>query len=160
VTAGHSTACLLAALALAGCALIAPPPPKPPHPAPLAHHPRPPASGTPAGTGPSGSAAAAAALPHPAPAPAPAAPAEEPLPAPIDVVGLSQSEVRTLLGPPTARVAQGANETWTYRAPGCAVEVAFYYDVSRSAFFALSQRLTGGKDAQHCLAQVHAAHPS
>jgi hypothetical protein len=154
VTAGHSAAALLGLLALAGCALVAPPAGKPAHPAPLAHHPRSPPS-----TAPSGSAAAAGTRPHPAAAPAPA-PAQTPLPAPLDVVGLSQSEVRTLLGPPTARAAQGANETWTYRAQGCAVEVAFYYDVSRSAFFALSQRLTGGADAQHCLAQVHAAPPS
>ncbi len=150
-------ACLLAlfCLGLGGCALFAPPKPKPVvhHPAPVAHHARPPAS-----TAPSGSAAAAGTLPHPPPAPAPA-PAPEPL-APVDVVGLSQSEVRALLGPPAARVAQGANETWTYRGPGCSAEVAFYYDVSRSAFFALSQRLTGGGGAQQCLAQVHAAHPS
>ena len=78
----------------------------------------------------------------------------------MDVVGQSQSEVRALLGPPAARVAQGANETWTYRGPGCSAEIAFYYDVSRSAFFALSQRLTGGGGAQHCLGQIHAAHPS
>lgn len=152
VTAGHGRAAFTAgvaslALALAGCALL-PPPPKPQRSAHLPPKPHPVTS-----TAPSGSAAAAGALHHQPPPAAPPA-------APVQVVGLSQDAVRRLLGPPAAEHAQGPAQTWTYEGIGCRVEIAFYYDVTRSGFFALSQQLAGGGDGETCLAQIHDARSS
>jgi hypothetical protein len=71
------------------------------------------------------------------------------------LVGLSQPEVRQLLGPPTAISTKGAAVAWTYQHVGCTVEVAFYYDVMRNGFFALSQRRIGSGEEQACLANAH-----
>ena len=81
-------------------------------------------------------------------------------PGPLQLVGLSQSEVRQLLGPPTASSTKGAAVAWIYRHAGCTIEIAFYYDVTRNGFFALSQRSTGGGEAQACLANAHDNHAS
>jgi hypothetical protein len=80
--------------------------------------------------------------------------------APLQLVGLSQSEVRRLLGPPTTSATKGSAVAWIYRHAGCTVEIAFYYDVTRNGFFALSQRSTGGGEAQACLANTHDNHAS
>jgi hypothetical protein len=68
---------------------------------------------------------------------------------------MSQSDVRRLLGPPTATSTRGAAVAWTYQRAGCTIEVAFYYDVTRNGFFALSQRPIGSGDDQACLANAH-----
>jgi hypothetical protein len=81
-------------------------------------------------------------------------------PGPLQLVGLSQSEVRRLLGPPTASSTKGAAVAWIYQHAGCTIEIAFYYDVTRNGFFALSQRSTGGGEAQACLANAHDNHAS
>lgn len=130
-----------AALGVAGCALL-PPPRKPQHAA--VTHPQPHPSTAP----PSGSAAAAGRL-HPGLPPPP-----------VNVVGLSQAAVRGLLGPPAAQSSQGAAQTWTYAGAGCRVLIAFYYDVTRRDFFALSEHLAGGGEGKDCLARIHAAHAS
>ena len=135
----------LAVLALAGCGLL-PPPHKPTvQTATPAHPPRPhPPRPTPLPT--TGSAAAAGRLPQ----------VSTP---PLRVVGLSQEAVRRLLGDPAAAHAEGPAQTWRYDGPaGCRVDIAFYFDVTRSGFFALSQRLAGGGDGGDCLARIHAAH--
>jgi hypothetical protein len=80
--------------------------------------------------------------------------------APIHVVGLPQAEVRQLLGPPTTSSTKGAAKSWTYQRNTCSVEIAFYYDVTRNGFFALSQRLASGGDEQHCLLKIHDDHVS
>jgi hypothetical protein len=78
----------------------------------------------------------------------------------LQLVGLSQSEVRRLLGPPTTSSTKGAAVAWIYQHAGCTVEIAFYYDVTRNGFFALSQRSLGGGEAQACLANAHDNHAS
>ncbi len=155
VTGGHSSAVLVlaaAALALGGCSLLAPPkPPVPVAQLPLPLPPLPPRP-PPAPAAPlTGSAAAAGRLARP--------PAEPPS-APLQVVGLSQDAVRRLLGPPAAETAQGPSQTWTYQGAGCRVDIAFYYDVTRSGFFALSEQRAGGGEAAECLARIHDTHLS
>jgi hypothetical protein len=73
----------------------------------------------------------------------------------MQVIGLSQPDVRRLLGPPTTSSTKGAAQAWTYQRADCSVEIAFYYDVTRSGFFALSQRLTRGGEEQDCLVNIH-----
>jgi hypothetical protein len=118
----------------------------------------PPADAAPATTPPAATppaATPAAAVPSGAPPGPPSA-----NPAPLQLVGLSQSEVRQLLGPPTASSTKGAAVAWIYQHAGCTIEIAFYYDVTRNGFFALSQRSTGGGEAHACLANAHDNHAS
>jgi hypothetical protein len=100
-------------------------------------------------------------LPPPATAPAPepaqatpAAPQPGAEPVPATVIGLSQTDVRALLGDPAATGAAGPAQTWTYRADACSLTVAFFYDVTRSAFFALSAHAEPLSEPE-CLAHLH-----
>jgi hypothetical protein len=117
-------------------------------------------------TMPTGSPAAAAVPFQPQPVPetsaAAAVPDPTPLPnpTPLQVVGLSQPEVRRLLGPPTTSSTTGAAQAWTYQRADCSVEIAFYYDVTRSGFFALNTRLTRGGEQQDCPVKIHDGHAS
>ncbi len=82
------------------------------------------------------------AAPPPAPERARLAPAPPPRPAPqplpeLKVVGLSQPETETLLGPPTTASDRPPAKVWEYRIPDCALDVYFYLDVGRNAFYAL-----------------------
>lgn len=125
-------------------------------------------------------AAGCAHKPPPAPPPAQAKPDLPPLPrakpeahahpvppaAPpgpdIVLVGLSQSEIQSVLGDPADRVEQGAGQSWTYRAPHCKVELTFFFDVSRNDFYALDRHVEGTdgseKAAQRCLRQIREGH--
>lgn len=53
------------------------------------------------------------------------------------MVGLSEEEVSELLGDPTARADRPPAKVWQYRADNCAVDIYFYLDVGRNAFYAL-----------------------
>jgi hypothetical protein len=99
----------------------------------------------------------AAARPDTAPLPNPT---PLPDPTPLRVIGLSQPEVRQLLGPPTTSSTTGAAQAWTYQRADCSVEIAFYYDVTRSGFFALNTRLTQGGERQDCPVKIHDDHAS
>jgi hypothetical protein len=101
---------------VAGCESLfepAPPPPSPAPPAPAPEAPR------------------AVRVVPPPPRPAPAPPSE------IKLVGLSEDEVQALLGPPSSATDQPPAKVWQYRAGNCAVDVYFYLDVGRNAFYAL-----------------------
>lgn len=137
-----------ALLTLAGCSLL--PPELRPHAAAHApiHHYHHPETSTGSATG---SAAAAGRLNEQVPAPEPA---------PVRVVGLSQDSVHRLLGAPASQTQKGPAQSWTYEGDGCSVVVTFYYDVTRSGFFALSQKLLGGGDGAACLGRIHDAHGS
>jgi hypothetical protein len=68
----------------------------------------------------------------------PAAPRPAPQPLPdVKLVGLSQPETETLLGPPTAASDRPPAKVWEYRAGDCTLDVYFYLDVGRNAFYAL-----------------------
>jgi hypothetical protein len=129
--------------------LPSPSAPAPGSPGPVSPGPASPAPGSPGSIAP--------AVVPPAAPPAAAPPSN---PAPLQLVGLSQSEVRRLLGPPTTSSTKGAAVAWIYQHAGCTVEIAFYYDVTRNGFFALSQRSLGGGEAQACLANAHDNHAS
>lgn len=142
-----------ATCALGGCALLQPhPSPPPPKPPAVAHvTPRPTVRHAAQPTAPAtGSAAAAARLHHPG----------APPPPPVRVVGLSQDEVRRLLGAPSAETAEGPGRTWTYYGAGCAVTIDFFFDVTRNGFFALNQSSADGGDAAACLGGIHDSHVS
>lgn len=89
--------------------------------------------------------------PAPTPAPTPLTPAPPkatravppppppaPVPAPdLKVVGLSQEEIQSLLGQPSAMAERPPAKVWQYRAESCVVDIYFYLDVGRNAFYAL-----------------------
>ena len=81
--------------------------------------------------------------------------------APTAVVGLSQDQVRGLLGAPAATAAHGAMQTGTYHSGACSLDIAFYYDVTRNGFFALSRHAAGtGAGGDDCLGRILDAHAS
>jgi hypothetical protein len=92
------------------------------------------------------------------PVPAPASPPAPPAVAagPATLVGLSQGDVRGLLGEPAASGAAGPGQTWTYRSAECSLTVAFFYDVTRGAFFALSDHAEPLPEVD-CLSRLRAA---
>jgi len=99
-----------------------------------------------------------------APAPPPPPPIRRPpaavQPAPPDLVlvGLSQSDMRKLLGPPAEQADTGAGQSWTYRGVGCVVRLTFFFDVSRNDFYAIDRSVSGTdgteRAAQRCLRKI------
>ena len=67
-------------------------------------------------------------------------PPPPPAPAPlheIKVVGLSQDDVEGVLGAPSATLDRPPAKVWEYRSGNCTVDIYFYLDVGRNAFYAL-----------------------
>ena len=94
--------------------------------------------------------------PVPQPAGAPAPVTEARLATPPDkrvVIGHSEDETETLLGKPVQVTEQASAKIWHYRSGDCAVDVTFYFDVSRGKFFALDVTPITG-DVGRCLAKL------
>ena len=95
-------------------------------------------------------------LPQPSPAEAPPAPAPARAnPAPIDLARLPAALVEALLGPPAGRSANGTGERWTYRAPGCALDLFLFPPVGGGGLTVLDRRASG-TDEQECLRRLRA----
>ncbi len=141
----------IAAAMVAGCDTLFEPAPPAASPAPPTPPPEPPR--------------AVHVIPPP-PRPAPPPPAE------IKLVGLSEDEVQALLGPPATAADQPPAKVWQYRAGNCAVDVYFYLDVGRNAFYALHYdsaaptspgspvpaTVSAHDAADRCLTRVYNAH--
>jgi hypothetical protein len=56
----------------------------------------------------------------------------------VNLVGKSEGEVRTLLGPPTSVEERAPGKTWHYRDGSCSVDVQLYPDVQTRQFGTLS----------------------
>lgn len=100
--------------------------------------------------------AAAQQGPVPQPAGAPAPVTEARLATPPDkrrVIGHSEDETETLLGKPTQVTEQASAKVWHYQSSDCAVDVTFYFDVTRGKFFALDVTPITG-DISRCLAKL------
>jgi hypothetical protein len=85
-------------------------------------------------------------------------PEDAPPSADIALIGLSRPEIIDILGEPTDQSDRGTAKSWVYRGPGCSLELTFFFDVSRSDFYALYRRVDGtdGTQAgiQRCLQQL------
>ena len=94
--------------------------------------------------------------------PPPPKPAPPPLRAPIILQGLTQAEVRVLLGEPSERIDRAPGQIWTYRASRCRVDVTFLLDVRRNEALVVDDTVSGegAQDAtkQQCLRRLKAAH--
>ena len=94
--------------------------------------------------------------PVPQPAGTPAPVTEARLATPPDkrgVIGHSEDETETLLGKPVQVTEQASAKVWHYQSGDCAVDVTFYFDVSRGKFFALDVTPITG-DVGRCLAKL------
>jgi hypothetical protein len=74
------------------------------------------------------------------------------------LVGLSQSDVTVLFGPPAESKDLPPSKVWTYHSPVCDMKLFFYPEVGRSTFRALTYQIDerGASDATHnaCLSSL------
>ena len=69
------------------------------------------------------------------------------------VIGHSEDETESLLGKPVRVVEQASAKIWRYQGDDCAVDVTFFFDVSRGRFFALDVTPVTG-ELNRCLAKL------
>ncbi len=101
-----------------------------------------------------------AALPPLPTPPPPRGPAAQPVD-PNKLVGLSQEEVRRLIGPPSSTREEPPAVVWSYGSPGCGLDVSFYLDLATQTFRALAYDLkpkgAHGLQGSACLASLRPA---
>lgn len=113
----------------------------------------------------------ARAAPRPAPAKPEAKPTEEaaksePVPAAatptppsqdVNLMGKSEGQVRTLLGPPTSVEERAPGKTWHYRDGECSVDVQLYPDVQTRQYGTLAYKVNSDDNSdegrRECLAR-------
>lgn len=90
-------------------------------------------------------------------------PARELTPPPR-LVGLSESEAIGLLGEPEARQEARPAKLWVYKGHDCELELSFFFDVSRNAFFILdyaARDVRGeGDSRERCLRSLSSVRPA
>jgi len=76
----------------------------------------------------------------------------------VDIRGKSETEVRSLLGPPTSEEDRAPGKTWHYRDGRCLVDVQLYPDVQTKQFGTLAYEVKsndGTDEGKHlCMAQL------
>ena len=96
----------------------------------------------------------AAAEPAVASAPAKLAPNA----APVELIGKSEGELKTLLGPPTSVEERAPGKTWRYREGQCTVDIQLYPDVQTKQFGTLAYEVKSDDNTDEgkrlCLAQL------
>jgi hypothetical protein len=76
----------------------------------------------------------------------------------LNLVGLDQTQVAKVLGPPMAETEKAPGKVWRYWNSRCAVDVSMYLDIQSRAYRVLSYEVTnhdnsaGGRSA--CLAEL------
>jgi hypothetical protein len=76
----------------------------------------------------------------------------------LNLVGLDQTQVAKILGPPMAETEKAPGKVWRYWNSRCAVDVSMYLDIQSRAYRVLSYEVTnhdnsaGGRSA--CLAEL------
>jgi len=138
VTTLNRTMCVIALMALCGCA-------DPTTPRAVSATPEQTASTGPIAltTQPSPTAPAKAAVPaKKSTAAKPAAPASAAQAAPVQLVGMNEGEVQALLGAPSMVEDNAPGKTWRFRKHDCVLSVALYPDVQTRVFRTLSYEVT------------------
>jgi hypothetical protein len=96
-----------------------------------------------------------AAKSEPASAAAPATPT--PPSQDVNLMGKSEGQVRTLLGPPTSVVERAPGKTWHYRDGQCSVDVQLYPDVQTRQYGTLAYKVNSDDNSDEgrrgCLAR-------
>lgn len=77
---------------------------------------------------------------------------------PVNLVGKSAAEVRSLLGPPTSEEDRAPGKAWHYQDGQCIVDVRLYPDVQTRQFNTLSYEVKSNDSTDEgkrlCLAQL------
>src|ERR1700722_16933722 len=77
---------------------------------------------------------------------------------PVNLVGKSETEVRSLLGPPTSEEDRAPGKTWRYRDGQCTMDVELYPDVQTRQFGTLSYEVKSDDSTVEgkrlCMAQL------
>jgi len=84
--------------------------------------------------------------------------------APVDLIGKSEGELRTLLGPPTSVEERAPGKTWHYREGQCTVDIQLYPDVQTRQFGTLAYEVKSDDNTDEgkrgCLAQLQSRAPA
>ncbi len=79
-----------------------------------------------------------------------------PVAAPVpSLAGLPAARVEALLGAPAGRAPSGTGERWSYRGPGCTVDLFLFPGVGSGGLVVLDRRATGAGE-QECLRRMRA----
>ena len=77
---------------------------------------------------------------------------------PVELIGKSEGELRTLLGPPTSVEERAPGKTWHYREGQCTVDIQLYPDVQTKQFGTLAYEVKSDDNTDEgkrgCLAQL------
>ena len=87
-------------------------------------------------------------------------PREASAPASVNLIGKSEGEVRTLLGPPTSVEERAPGKTWHYQEGQCRVDVQLFPDVQTRQFGTLAYEVKSDDNTDEgrrgCMAQFRA----
>lgn len=79
---------------------------------------------------------------------------------PVNLVGMDEHQLESVLGPPNEQEDRAPAKTWRYRNGNCVVDLALYPDVETRVFRTLSYEVTTGEDTaaeeRLCLAELQA----
>ena len=93
--------------------------------------------------------------------PAPATPA--PSSPDVNLMGKSEGQVRSILGPPTSVEERAPGKTWHYRDGQCSVDVQLYPDVQTRQFGTLAYKVNSNDNSdegrRECLARLRSRAP-
>jgi hypothetical protein len=99
---------------------------------------------------------AAKSEPAPAATPAPSSPD-------VNLMGKSEGQVRSILGPPTSVEERAPGKTWHYRDGQCSVDVQLYPDVQTRQFGTLAYKVNSNDNSdegrRECLARFRSRAP-
>lgn len=77
-----------------------------------------------------------------------------------DLVGMDESQLRALIGPPSSQQDLAPGKEWLYRHGACTVDLTLYPDIKTQAYRVLSYEVTSDNDIgdrkRHCLADLRA----
>ncbi|WP_148293710.1 hypothetical protein [Azospirillum sp. B4] len=78
----------------------------------------------------------------------------------VDLVGLDESQLQALMGPPSSQQDLAPGKEWLYRHGACTVDLTLYPDIKTQAYRVLSYEVTSDNDTgdrkRYCLADIRA----
>ena len=95
--------------------------------------------------------------------PAPAAATPAPPSPDVNLMGKSEGQVRSILGPPTSVEERAPGKTWHYRDGQCSVDVQLYPDVQTRQYGTLAYKVNSNDNSdegrRECLARFRSRAP-
>ncbi|MDE1145975.1 MAG: hypothetical protein PW843_05040 [Azospirillaceae bacterium] len=82
------------------------------------------------------------------------------VPTDVELVGLDESQLQALMGPPSSQQDLAPGKEWLYRHGACTVDLTLYPDIKTQAYRVLSYEVTSDNDTgdrkRYCLADIRA----